>query len=93
MCTCMQMFTAHTENESLWEGLLKMGQVMHSLLQFHDISCVSEVFGESRCGLLGLPELHSSGESQLMVSQVLTFLAGRVLRQWLILCGSPVPSL
>lgn len=38
--TCMQMFTAHTENESLWEGLVKMGQVMHSLLQFPDISVV-----------------------------------------------------
>lgn len=38
--TCMQMFTAHTENETLWEGLVKMGQVMHSLLQFHDISVV-----------------------------------------------------
>lgn len=38
--TCMQMFTAHTENESLWEGLVKMGQVMHSLLRFCDISVV-----------------------------------------------------
>lgn len=36
----MQMFAAHTENESLWEGLVKMGQVMHSLLQLHDISVV-----------------------------------------------------
>lgn len=43
--TCMQMFTAHTENESLWEGLVKMGQVMHSLLQFCDIPAVLKRLG------------------------------------------------
>lgn len=68
--TCMQTFPAHTENESLWKGLVKMGQVMHSLLRFPDISVVFEVFGESRGGWLGLPELHGSGETQVTVSQV-----------------------
>lgn len=75
----MQTFTAHTEKESLWEGLVKMGRVMHSLLQFHDISVILKCL--ERVGVDGWVCL-SSGETQVTVSQVWTFPAGRVLRQY-----------
>lgn len=70
VCTCMQMFTAHTENESLWEGLVKVGQVMHSLLQFPDISvvlkCLERVGVDGWACLSGVARV----KSQVTVSQV-----------------------
>lgn len=77
----MQIFTAHAEDSSLQGGIVKIGQVMHSLLQFVIFLCFESRYLE-RVGAdrwVHLSSLqHGLGEIQLRVSQVLTFLARRV---------------